>query len=76
MLFAEPITKRTGVGDADGVDELVEEGSTAAPPLEERDALGANPVGEQFDEVRCMTLSARGPRVIIDVGNVLYVSAL
>lgn len=42
----------TGVLDADGVDELVEEAGGAAPELEDGDALGAGVVRKELDEVR------------------------
>ena len=45
--------RRTCVVDADGVDELVEEASCAAPPLEDSDTLRARVEGEQLDEERC-----------------------
>ena len=44
---------RTGVINADGVDELVEETSSTAPPLEDGDTLGTDVEGEQLDEECC-----------------------
>lgn len=41
---------------ADGVDEGVDEGRQSAPDLLHGDTLGADGVGEEFDEVGCAML--------------------
>ena len=51
---------RTGVVDADGVDELVEETGGAAPPLEDGDTLRTRVEGEELDEVRCARIVSIG----------------
>ena len=48
---------RTGVVDADWVDELVEEASGTSPPLENSNTLGPGAVGEQLDEESCGDVS-------------------
>ena len=42
--------RRTCIGNSDGVDELVEEASGTAPPLEHRDTLRARMEGEEFNQ--------------------------
>ncbi|KAG6875460.1 hypothetical protein C0992_003770, partial [Termitomyces sp. T32_za158] len=63
------------VRDTNRVDELVEEPSSTAEPLEDRDALRTNFEWEELDQERCVI--SRSPRILGNgKGDELYVSAL